>query len=679
MKRERPCVAGGASITTILLVAAACMACSSTSEALSERVDTARLAASTPNDASGAWVGTWAASPQSGGESFNQQTLRQIVHTSIAGRAARVQFSNAFGTQPLHLSDVHIAQRTSGSSVSSETDRAVTFAGQTDVTVAAGGVSASDLVDFSVAALSDVAISVYFPQSTGPATYHQQGTQTNYVAAGDLSANASLSGAETLGSYFFLVNLDVQASSSTGSLVALGASITDGYASAQDANHRWPNYLAIRLSNAGLAAGVLNQGINGNRLLVDGSGQSALNRFGRDVLSQPGVAWVIFSDDPINDLGSTAPAPSADQLVAGAMHLIASAHQSGIKFLCSTLTPFEGASYWTQAGETGREGFNAFVRGPHSGCDGLVDQDLATHDPANPTRFLPAFDSGDHLHPNDAGRQAIANAVDLSLLSTTSVSLSGDASSDVASDVEPAAPVEDASSDTANEAASDTASAADGNTHDDDVLGARGASSNPGDDDAMQGHDEASARVADEGGAATSTEGASQRVGCSAAPASPRDAPWSVVFIVLAIAAIRADTRTQPPVIPRCEKILPPSSRWRRSHFPRRSTRSKTRPRSAGANARGDAGRDRRASSVSAPVTIAPTSHRFRGAPAWGRHFPSLPAGALPTARRIDRGDVDLLHRHDSPSRHSRQSRSSSGPFLPDCRWRFGRVEYPTR
>src|SRR5580658_731799 len=548
MKRERSCVAGRASTAALLLSALACLACSSTSEALPEQVDTARFAASTPNDASGAWVGTWAASPQSGGASFNQQTLRQVVHTSIAGRAARVQFSNAFGMQPLHLSDVLIAQRASGASVSSSTDRAVTFGGQTDVTIVAGGVSASDLVDFSVAALSDVAISVYFPQSTGPATYHQQGTQTNYVAAGDVSANASLPGAQTTGSYFFLVNLDVQGSGSTGSVVALGASITDGYASAQDANHRWPNYLAIRLSNAGLTVGVLNQGINGNRLLVDGSGQSALNRFERDVLSQPGVAWVIFSDDPINDLGSTVPTPSADQLVAGATHLIASAHQSGIKFLCSTLTPFEGASYWTQAGETGREGFNAFVRAPNSGCDGLVDQDLATHDPANPTRFLPAFDSGDHLHPNDAGRQAIANAVDLSFLSMTSVSPSGDAASDVASDLEPDV-TEDAGGDTANEAAAETTSAGDGDTADDVAAGSR-ARLNPVDDDAMQGQDEASAGAADAGGSATSsaqprypgessTEGASQRTGCSAAHASPRDASWSVVFIVLAMAAIR--------------------------------------------------------------------------------------------------------------------------------------------
>ncbi len=549
MRRERSCVIGRASRAALVLMTLVCVACSSKSDVLSEQVDTLRFAASTPNDASGAWVGTWAASPQSGGASFNQQTLRQVVHTSIAGRVARVQFSNAFGMQPLHLSDVHIAQRTSGSSVSSSTDRAVTFEGQTALTVTAGGVSTSDPIDFPVAALSDVAISVYFPQSTGPATYHQQGTQTNYVAAGDVSANASLPGAQTTSSYSFLVNLDVQGSASTGALVALGASITDGYASAQDANHRWPNYLAIRLANAGLAVGVLNQGINGNRLLVDGSGQSALNRFGRDVLSQPGVAWVIFSDDPINDLGSTAPTPSAEELVAGASHLIASAHQSGIKFLCSTLTPFGGASSWTQAGETGREGFNAFVREPKSGCDGVVDQDLATHDPANPTRFLPAFDSGDHLHPNDAGRQAIANAVDLRFLSMTSLSQSGDAASDVATELDPDA-AEDAGGDSANDAASDTSSARDSATAD-DSSGASHASSNPVDGGALQGQDQASAGAAAASGSAISSEetsdagesqqtgGASQRAGCSAATASPRDASWSIVFMALAIAAIR--------------------------------------------------------------------------------------------------------------------------------------------
>lgn len=377
---------------------------------------TAAVPAAAPAAAPAAdgWTGTWSVSPQSGGPSYNQQTLRQIVRTSISGSSARIRLSNAFGSAPLVVQDVHVAQRTSGSSVNTGTDRTVTFGGQTSVTVAPGGTAVSDSVAFAVPAQSDVAVSVYLPQSTGSATYHQQGTQTNYVAGGDVSANGSLSGASTTGSYSFLTNLDVQNTASQGSVVTLGASITDGVASAQDSNRRWPNDLARRLSDSGRTIGVLNQGISGNKLLSDGAGQSAINRFDRDVTGQPGVRWVIFSDDPINDLGSGNP-PSGDQLIAGLKQLVAKAHTAGLSFLCSTLTPFQGSGGWSQKGEDGRAAVNAFVRGAGSGCDGVVDQDTATHDPANPTRYLPAYDAGDHLHPNEAGLQAIADSVNLAL------------------------------------------------------------------------------------------------------------------------------------------------------------------------------------------------------------------------------------------------------------------------
>ncbi|WP_333767037.1 GDSL-type esterase/lipase family protein [Streptomyces sp. IBSBF 2435] len=359
------------------------------------------------------WTGTWSVSPQSGGPSYNQQTLRQIVHTGIGGSAARLRISNAFGSAPLTVADVHVAQRTSGSSVNTGTDRAVAFGGQTSVTVPAGGSAVSDSVAFTVPALSDVAVSLYLPQSTGSATYHQQGTQTNYLAGGDVSAAATLNGASTSGSYSFLTNLDVQNPAAQGAVVTLGASITDGVASAQDSNRRWPNDLARRLADSGRTVGVLNQGISGNKLLSDGAGQSALTRFDRDVVGQPGVRWVVLSDDPINDLGSGSP-PSGAQLITGIQQLISRTHQAGLSFLCSTLTPFQGSGGWTQAGENSRAAINAFVRGTGSGCDGLLDQDTATHDPANPTRYLPAYDAGDHLHPNEAGLQAIADAVNLS-------------------------------------------------------------------------------------------------------------------------------------------------------------------------------------------------------------------------------------------------------------------------
>jgi lysophospholipase L1-like esterase len=379
------------------------------------------VAASTP------WTGTWSVSPESGGQSFGQQTLRQIVHTSIGGTSAQVQVSNVFGSAPLVVADVHVALRSSGSTIVSGSDHTVTFGGQTSITIPAGGLAISDAVAISVPALSDVAVSMYLPQSTGASTYHAQGTATNYIASGDVSGNGSLSGAQTTNSYFFLTNLNVQNTAAQGAVVTFGASITDGYASTTDANERWPNDLAVRLANSGRTIGVLNQGISGNRLLVDSSGssgQSALDRFNRDVLSQPGVKWVIFSDDPINDLGSTSPPPTSAQLIAGLQQLISTAHQNGIKFLCSTLTPYQGAGYWTQQGETAREAYNAYVLGSGSGCDGVVDQAAAVSNPSDPTMYLPAYDSGDHLHPNDAGYQAIANAVNLNLFGSAPTSSS---------------------------------------------------------------------------------------------------------------------------------------------------------------------------------------------------------------------------------------------------------------
>jgi lysophospholipase L1-like esterase len=361
-----------------------------------------------------AWTGTWSASPASSGASFNRQTFREIVHTSIAGDAARIQLSNAFGSAPVTFSDVHVAARTSGSAVDPGTDRAVTFGGAASVTVPAGGKAVSDAVAFAVPALSDVAVSFFLPQQVNGATQHGLGEQTNYVAAGDVAGNTSLPGAQTDGSYSFLANLDVQNTGSPGAVVTLGASITDGIASAGDANRRWPNDLAVRLNQAGRPVGVLNQGISGNALLHDGAGQSAINRFSRDVLQQPNVKWVIFADDPINDVNNSNP-PSGAQLIAGVTQIINAAHQAGVKFLCATLTPFKPDSGWTQAGEDSRDAYNAFLRRSDSGCDGVVDFDTAVHDPAAPQQWLPRYDNGDHLHPNTDGLQAMANIVDLNL------------------------------------------------------------------------------------------------------------------------------------------------------------------------------------------------------------------------------------------------------------------------
>jgi len=361
------------------------------------------------------WTGTWAVSPMRDdkGAGFERQTLRQIVHSSVGGQRARIQISNLFGTQPLTIADVHIAERSTGSSIIESTDRVVQFGGLFSMIVQPGSTAISDPIDFQVPRLADVAISIYLPDPTGPPTFHPSGFQTSYVVDGDVTGSTSIAHAKTTQSYYFLVNLDIQDRAVRGSVVTLGASITDGYNSSADANRRWPNDLAQRLLKSGVNIGVLNQGISGNRLLAAGAGDSAETRFDRDALGQPGVRWVILSDDPINDLGSTKPPPTGEQLIAGLKRMIARAHEKRIKFICSTLTPYQGAGYWTPAGEAAREEINVFLRNPTSGCDGVIDQDAATHDPAQPTRFLPAYDSGDHLHPNESGLQAIANAVDL--------------------------------------------------------------------------------------------------------------------------------------------------------------------------------------------------------------------------------------------------------------------------
>ncbi|HEY3664494.1 MAG TPA: GDSL-type esterase/lipase family protein [Polyangiaceae bacterium] len=362
-----------------------------------------------------AWVGTWSVSPQAGGSSFKAQTLRQIAHTSISGTEARVQLSNAFGSQAINVSDVHIANRTTGSSIDTASDKPILFGGKTTVTIPAGGLAVSDSAAFPVAALSDIAISFYLPDQVSNVTYHQQGTQTNYAAAGDVSANKDLTNPQNNGSYFLLANLDVKNAAALGAVATLGASITDGYASSQDKNLRWPNDLARRFNTAGIVVGVLNQGISGNALLHDGAGESAIKRFKRDVIDQPGIKWVIFSDDPINDLGAGSGRPTGAQLITGLQQLVTAAHGANLKFLCSTLTPFEGSAGWSTDGEVARGQVDAFIRGATSGCDGIIDQDTATHDPAHITKFLPSFDNGDGLHPNNAGLQAIADSVNLTL------------------------------------------------------------------------------------------------------------------------------------------------------------------------------------------------------------------------------------------------------------------------
>ena len=372
------------------------------------RGDTERLGRSAHAIATPGWIGTWGVAPQSGGYAFAAKTtLRQVVHASIGGPSLRLQLSNVFGTQAITIADVHVAKPTddSGWTIDRTTDKQVSFGGSASVTIPAGQAVASDAVDYAVTALTDIAVDFYLPDATGPSTYHQLASQDNYwYVGGDVATNANMpSGWAGMWNYYFLTGVDIQHSAATGAIVTLGASITDGYTTANDANQRWPDDLAARIQHAGLNVGVLNEGISGNDLLVDGPGsESALHRFARDVTDQSGATWVVMSDDPINDIcgGNT----NGASLVAGLQQIVEDAHAAGLKIICSTLTPFGGYGAWSSDGETARAQVNSFVRG--SGCDAVLDQDTATHDPNNPTAFLAAYDSGDHLHPNAAGDRA---------------------------------------------------------------------------------------------------------------------------------------------------------------------------------------------------------------------------------------------------------------------------------
>jgi lysophospholipase L1-like esterase len=352
---------------------------------------------------------------------FTNQTLRQIVHASIGGSRARVVLSNAFGTAPLTIGAAHMALRDKDDSIQPG-GRPLTFSGRASITIPSYAVAYSDPVTLNVPPLSDIAIDLYLPGTTNapaPLTMHGSAFQTNYIAdTGNHAGVAKLPTVATTRNWFLISRVDVDSPDAGGAVVAFGDSITDGAASQADTNGRWPDVLARRLAAAPLKMGVLNAGIGGNRVLSDaawGSGPNALARFDVDVLGQPGVTHAIVLEG-INDIGNARqnPTPTADDLIAGHKQLIERAHARGLTILGATLTPFWGAGYYTDVGEAKRQALNDWIRTSRA-YDGVIDFDKATRDPANPKMFLPAYDSCDHLHPNQAGQQAMGEAIDLAL------------------------------------------------------------------------------------------------------------------------------------------------------------------------------------------------------------------------------------------------------------------------
>lgn len=264
------------------------------------------LSAAGQRGAGSAWVGTWASAPMAGqgSSTLAGETLRQIVRTSVAGTEVRIRVSNLFGAEPLRIEDVHLAIAATGSAIVAGTDHTVRFATRNFAVVAPGSSLVSDPIPMKLAPLTEVAVSFYLPTNPGPITWHASAHRFNYRVARDVSGRIALPDAASTGSYYFLTNVDVEGKDLSGAVVTLGASITEGYKSTDSVNEGWPNILAERLASQEIRVGVLNEGISGNRLLHAGAGASAEARFERDVIEQPGVRWVIFADDPINDVGA---------------------------------------------------------------------------------------------------------------------------------------------------------------------------------------------------------------------------------------------------------------------------------------------------------------------------------------------------------------------------------------
>ncbi|MFE2631468.1 SGNH/GDSL hydrolase family protein [Streptomyces sp. NPDC059374] len=360
-------------------------------------------------------VVTWAASADALGTGVAGRGHRLVVHTSVGGTGVRVRLSNAFGDRPITFDSVWAGIREQGAELRRGSNRRLTFGGEPSVAVPAGATVWSDPLPGSLPAATDLVVSLHSPDAAGPATGHGMAMQTSYAADGDHTAEESGAAWTTsTGSWLYLDAVSVRPRSGTGAVAALGDSITDGWQSSSDLNRRWPDYLARRLHRTDTPVqGVANEGISGNKVLADGAGQSALNRLDRDVLSLPGVRTV-FLFEGVNDIKAHT-GVTAENMIEGYRTIVARAHAAGKCVVGATVGPFKGWGEWDPAAEAVRQEVNAFVRDGGE-FDAVTDFDRVLRSPYDPARMLPALDGGDHLHPNDKGMQAMADAVDLTAL-----------------------------------------------------------------------------------------------------------------------------------------------------------------------------------------------------------------------------------------------------------------------
>jgi lysophospholipase L1-like esterase len=389
------------------------------------------------------WAGTWAAAVTRGNATgstnagFNDQSVRLIVHTTVSGSRARIRLTNIYGEQAVRVGRATVAKPDVTTPALSDVDptsvRPLTFNGATEATMRAGTELLSDPVNLPVAEQEDLVVTVWFPTPTGPTTFHGQSQQNNFVGAGDLTGDNGGTGFTITRDccWFFLSGVDVLRPSSPGALVVLSDSLGDANGSTLNANQRWPDLLAARLIAARPVArtpGVLNTSLAGNRLNHEGSepgaggfpgfhqlGPNALARLDEDVYAQTGVRTVI-THLGINDIWMNN--ESAADIIATLRQINQQVRERGLRSLVATIAPYEGnggEGVWTPEKDATREAVNAYLRTSRE-FDGVIDFDRVLRDPARPSQLLPALDSGDHIHPNDAGNRAMADAVPLRLL-----------------------------------------------------------------------------------------------------------------------------------------------------------------------------------------------------------------------------------------------------------------------
>ncbi|MGV9882737.1 SGNH/GDSL hydrolase family protein [Streptomyces sp. NPDC003006] len=383
------------------------------------------------------WTAAWATSPQRPSTGFKPnwseagfdgQTLRQVVRVTEGGTRARIRLSNAYGASPLRIESATVARTEKGAAVEKGSVRRLSFGGKRSVTIPAHAQLSSDAVGVELDPFESVTVTLHLSGTTGPATFHAQSFATSYRSDGDHTADpGGKAFGESTESWYYLAGVDVSGPkrAERDGVVLFGDSITDGFASSTDRDRRWSDALAERLAEAGDQRPVLNSGIGGNLVLNDSAwyGEKGTGRFARDALDLPGVGTVVVLEG-VNDIGFSeadkptykpAPTVSARRLINGHRELIREARAKGVKVVGATLLPLGGSDHYGPHAAAVSDEFNTWVR-TSGEYDAYVDFDKALADPADPERIAPRYDSGDHLHPNDAGYRAMARAVDLERL-----------------------------------------------------------------------------------------------------------------------------------------------------------------------------------------------------------------------------------------------------------------------